>query len=72
MFMESFEENNLLLRRYVPATKNLEMRSEVNVRLKVTLNGMHHSAIPRGIHTPNLGFMLFLSCFVMLSRTSVC
>ena len=31
------------------------MRSEVKV--KVTQNGMHHSAIPRGIHTPNLGFL---------------
>ena len=35
--------------------KNLEMRPEVNV--KVTQNGMHHSAIPRGITTQNLGFL---------------
>ena len=39
--------------------KNLEMMSEVNVKFKVTQNGMHHSAIPRGIHTPNLGFLLY-------------
>ena len=25
------------------------MRPEVNVKVKVTQNGMHHSAIPRGI-----------------------
>ena len=37
--------------------KNLEMRSEVNVKVKVTQNGMHNSAIPREIHTPNLGFL---------------
>ena len=28
--------------------KNLDMRPEVNVKVKVTQNGMHHSAIPRG------------------------
>ena len=37
--------------------KNLEMRPEVNVKVKVTQNGLHHSAIPRGIKTPNLGFL---------------
>ena len=33
------------------------MRPEVNVKVKVTKTGMHHSAIPRGINTPNLGFL---------------
>ena len=28
------------------------MRPEVKVKIKVTQNGMHHSTIPRGIHTP--------------------
>ena len=32
--------------------KNLEIMSEVNVKVKMTQNGMHHSTIPRGIHTP--------------------
>ena len=31
------------------------MRSEVKV--KAIQNGMQHSAIPRGIHAPNLGFL---------------
>ena len=44
-------------RRYAPDRKNLEMRPEVNVKVKVTQNGMHHSAIPRGINTPYLGFL---------------
>ena len=35
--------------------KKLEMRPAVNVKL--TQNGMHYSVIPRGIHTPNLGFL---------------
>ena len=33
------------------------MRQNVNVKVKVTQNGMHYSVIPRGIHTPNLGFL---------------
>ena len=33
------------------------MRPEVNVKVKVTQNGMHHFAIPRGINTPNFGFL---------------
>ena len=33
--------------------KNLEMRPEVNVKVKVTQNGMHHSAIPRGMKKVN-------------------
>ena len=33
------------------------MRPEVNVKVKVTQNGMHHSTIPRVITTPNLGFL---------------
>ena len=37
--------------------KNLEMRSEVNAMVKVTQNGMHHSARPRGIHTQTLGLL---------------
>ena len=32
---------------------NLEMRPEINVKVRVTQNGMHNSAIPKGIHTPN-------------------
>ena len=47
----------MLYRRYAPDTKNLEMRLEVNVKVKVTHNGMHHSAIPREINTPNLEFL---------------
>ena len=39
------------------AWKNLEMRPEVNVKVKVTQNGMHHSAIQRGITTLHLGFL---------------
>ena len=38
-------------------TINLEMSPEVNVKVKVTKNGTYHSAIPRGINTPNLGFL---------------
>ena len=37
--------------------KNLEMGPEVNVKVKVTQNGMKLSTIPRGINTPNLGFL---------------
>ena len=33
------------------------MRPEVNVKVKVTQNGMHHSAIQKGITTPNVGFL---------------
>ena len=44
-------------RRYAPDTINLEMRPEVNVKVKVTQNGTHHFTIPRGINTPNLGFL---------------
>ena len=41
---------------YAPDTKNLEMRSEVNVMVLVTQNGVHHSPIPGGIDIPNVGF----------------
>ena len=44
---------------HAPDMKILEMRSEVNDRVKVTKNGMHHSTIPGGIHTPtsnNIGY----------------
>ena len=40
--IDTFED-----RRYAPDMKNLEMRSEVNVKVKVTQDGIHHSAIPR-------------------------
>ena len=30
---------------------------KINVKVKVTQNGMHYSVIPRGIYTPNLGFL---------------
>ena len=33
--------------------KNLEMRSKVNVKIKVTQNSLHHFAILRGIHKTN-------------------
>ena len=33
------------------------MRPEVNVKVKVTQNGMNHSAIPRELNTPNLVFL---------------
>ena len=51
--LNTFEESKLYYRRYAPDTINLEMRPEVNVKVKVTKNGTHHSAIPREINTPN-------------------
>ena len=42
----------ICLPKFLWGHKNLEMRPEVNVKVKVTQNGMHHSAIPRGITTP--------------------
>ena len=37
--------------------EKLEIRSEVNVEVKVTQNGMHQHAIPGGILKPYLGFL---------------
>ena len=37
--------------------ENIEMRPEVNVKVKITQKGMPNSAIPRGINTPNLEFL---------------
>ena len=37
--------------------QNMEMRSEVNFNIEVNQNGMQHSTIPSGIHTPILGFL---------------
>ena len=33
------------------------LRPEVNVKDKVTQDGMHHLAISRGVNIPNLGFI---------------
>ena len=44
------------------------MRPEVNVKAKVTQNGMHHSAIPRDISTPNLGFLHQIIYYEICSR----
>ena len=52
-----FVQINMKHLLYAQDTKNLEMKSEVNVKVKVTQNCMHHSAITRGIHTHNLGFL---------------
>ena len=34
-----------------------KQKPKVNVKVKMTKNGMHHSVISREILTPNLGFL---------------
>ena len=38
----------------------------MNVKVKVTQNGMHHSAFPRGMNTPNLGFLHGIPSLVLV------
>ena len=45
----------MLYRRYAPDRENLEMRPEVNVKVKVTQNGMHNSCHPKRNQHPKFG-----------------